>query len=128
MKSQPELHQQLRERILALPGVTERPNAGIHEDAFFVGRTMFMHIHGHGQCDIRLSKADQQRVLAEGRARPHRWAPEAGYVTSFVDDEADLEPTMDLIRLSHQRFAGGQNGARTETNGDNAGNDRQNQP
>ncbi len=34
-----------------------------------------MHIHGHGQCDIRLAKADQERVLAEGKARPHRWAP-----------------------------------------------------
>ncbi len=56
MKSSGELHQELRQRILDLPGVTERPNAGIHEDAFFVGRTMFMHIHGHGHCDIRLAK------------------------------------------------------------------------
>jgi hypothetical protein len=106
MKSRVELQQELRQRILDLPGVTERQNAGIHEDAFFVGRTMFMHIHGHGHCDIRLSKSDQERVLAEGRARPHRWAPEAGYITSVVDDEKDLEPAMDLIRLSHQHFAG----------------------
>ena len=39
MKSR-ELDEELRQRILALPGVTERQNAGIHEDAFFVGRTM----------------------------------------------------------------------------------------
>jgi hypothetical protein len=106
MKSRTELQQELRQRILNLPGVTERQNAGIHEDAFFVGRTMFMHIHGHGHCDIRLSKSDQERVLAEGKARPHRWAPEAGYITSMVDDEKDLEPAMDLIRMSHQHFAG----------------------
>ena len=37
MKSPEALNQQLRQRILALSGVTERPNAGIHEDAFFVG-------------------------------------------------------------------------------------------
>ena len=104
MKSE-ELHQELRQRILNLSGVTERQNAGIHEDAFFVGRTMFMHIHGRGHCDIRLSKADQERVLAEGKARPHRWAPEAGYVTLIVDDEADLDPAMDLIRMSHRYFA-----------------------
>jgi hypothetical protein len=36
MKSREELHQELRQRILGLSGVTERPNAGIHEDAFFV--------------------------------------------------------------------------------------------
>src|SRR5712672_2505652 len=101
MKSPEALNQKLRQRILGLSGVTERPNAGIHEDAFFVGGKMFMHIHGHGHCDIRLAKSDQERILAEGKARPHRWAPDAGYVTLIVDDEEDLEPAMDLIRMSH---------------------------
>jgi hypothetical protein len=114
MKSEAELHQELRQRILNLPGVTERQNAGIHEDAFFVGRTMFMHIHGHGHCDIRLSKRDQEQVLAEGKARPHRWAPKAGYVTLIVNDEEDLQPAMDLIRMSHHHhFAGKQSVLRT---------------
>src|SRR5260221_14581668 len=101
MKSRKELHEELRHRILSLSGVTERQNAGIHEDAFFVGRTMFMHIHGLGHCDIRLSKNDQERVLAESKARRHRWAPEAGYVTSIVDDESDLVSAMEFIRMSH---------------------------
>ena len=106
MKSRDELHQELRQTILSLPDVMERQNAGIHEDAFFVGRTMFMHIHGRGHCDVRLSKTDQKRVLAEGRARPHHWAPQAGYVTSIVKNKEDLERTMELIRMSHQHFAG----------------------
>jgi hypothetical protein len=113
MKSE-ELHQELRQRILNLSGVTEQQNAGIHEDAFFVGRTMFVHIHGHGHCDIRLSKGDQARVLAEGKARPHRWAPETGYVTVIVDGEEDLEPAMDLIRMSHRYFADKQSVLRAE--------------
>jgi Family of unknown function (DUF5519) len=95
-----------------LSGVKERQNAGIHDDVFFVGRMMFMHIHGH--CDIRLSKADQKQVLAAGKARPHHWAPQAGYVTSMVNDEGDLEPAMELIRMSHQYFAGKQDVLRTE--------------
>ena len=104
MKSR-ELHEELRQRILVLPSVTERQNAGIHEDAFFVGCTMFMHIHGHGHCDIRLTMADQARVLAEGKARPHRWAPEQGYVTFVARDEDDLGPAMELIQMSHDHFA-----------------------
>lgn len=104
MKSHEELNLELRERILALPGVTERRNAGIHEDAFFVGKTMFMHIHGHGHCDIRLPTDVQQQVLAEGKARRHRWAPERGYVTALVDDETTLETAMDLIRRSYDYF------------------------
>ena len=104
MKTRAELHQELRQKILTLSGVKERPNLGIHEDAFFVGPTMFMHIHGHGHCDIRLPNAVQQRVLAEGQARPHRWAPGAGYVTFIVNEEKDLEPAMALIRTSHGSF------------------------
>jgi luciferase-like monooxygenase len=114
MKSRAELHQELRERILNLPGVTERQNAGIHEDAFFVGGKMFMHIHGHGHCDIRLSKGDQERVLAKGKALSHRWAPEAGYVTFIVRDEADWKEAMGLIRMSHEHFAGEQGAPRLE--------------
>ncbi len=104
MKSREELHQELRKRILALSGVTERQNAGIHEDAFFVDRTMFMHIHGHGYCDIRLPEDIQERVLAEGRAQRHRWAPAAGYVTLIVQNEKDVESAMELIQVSYESF------------------------
>jgi hypothetical protein len=104
MKSR-ELHEELRQRILDLPGVTEHQNAGIHEDAFFVGSAMFMHIHGQGHCDIRLAMDDQARVLAEGKARSHRWAPGQGYVTFVARNEDDLEPAMELIRMSHDHFA-----------------------
>ena len=106
MKSRTELHQELRQRILNLSDVTERQDAGIHEDAFFVEWKMFMHIHGHGHCDIRLSKGDQKRVLAQGKARSHRWAPEAGYVTFIVNNDEDLDRAMDLIRISHAHFTG----------------------
>ena len=105
MKSRKELQQELRQTILSLQGVTERQNAGIHEDAFFVGRTMFMHIHGHGHCDIRLAREDQERVLAEGKAHSHRWAPERGYVMFVVRNENDLAPATELIQMSHHYFA-----------------------
>jgi putative NADH-flavin reductase len=127
MKASIEIHEELRKRILGLSGVTEKQNAGIHEDAFFVGSTMFVHIHGRGHCDIRLSKADQQRALAESTARPHRWAPEAGYVTSIVKNEDDLEGTMRLIRMSHDHFAGRQNIGPTERPHEN-GVDKNNPP
>ena len=110
-KSAPqELHQELRRRILGLTGVAERQNAGIYENAFFVGGTMFMHIHGHGHCDIRLADRDQAQVLVEGKAQPHRWAPEKGYVTFVASNRDDLDPAMELIRMSHDHFSGRQRG------------------
>src|SRR2546430_12001075 len=104
MKSRTELHQELRRRILSLSDVTERQNAGIHEDAFFVGGKMFMHIHGHGHCDIQLAKDDQERVLAEGKARQHRWAPEAGYITVMEHRKKDLSPRWNLTGIPHRNF------------------------
>ena len=86
--------------------MTERANAGIHEDAFFVQGKMFRHIHGHGHCDIRLAKAYQERILAEGKAHPRCWAPEEGYVTFRARDEKHLAPAMVLIQLSDDHFAG----------------------
>jgi hypothetical protein len=61
-----------------------------------------------------LARDDQERVLAEGKARPHRWAPAAGYVTVVVHKEEDLDPAMDLIRMSHHYFAEKQSVQRTE--------------
>jgi hypothetical protein len=43
MKATAELNQKLRQKILNLPGVTERENAGIHEDAFFVKDNVHAH-------------------------------------------------------------------------------------
>lgn len=64
-----------------------------------------MHIHRGAHCDIRLSKLDQEQVLAQGKAREHRWAPEAGYVTFVAQGESDLEQAMELIRLSYAQVA-----------------------
>jgi hypothetical protein len=104
MKSRQELHDELRKKILALPQVREQQDAGIHEDAFFIQRTMFMHIHGHGYCDIRLPKEAQQQILAQGKAQPHRWASEAGYVTFILKHEEDLKIAMELVQISYNHF------------------------
>jgi Family of unknown function (DUF5519) len=42
----------------------------------------------------------------KAKRRPHRWAPEKGYVTFKVRDEKDLAPAMELIQMSHDHFAG----------------------
>jgi len=41
-KQRTEVHPELRRGILGLDRAIEKQNAGIHEDALFVGRTMLM--------------------------------------------------------------------------------------
>jgi len=61
-----------------------------------------MHTHGTLQLDIRLSKQDQERVLEEGKAAPHRFVHhEAGWVTFKIRSERDVEAAKELIRLAY---------------------------
>jgi len=60
-----------------------------------------MHTHGISHLDIRLSKQDQERMLKEGKADPHRFAPQAGWVTFRIRSERDVEAAKELIRLAY---------------------------
>jgi luciferase-like monooxygenase len=60
-----------------------------------------MHTHGSSHLDIRLSKEDQERMLREGKAEPHRFAPQAGWVSFRIRSEGDVEIAKELIRLSY---------------------------
>ncbi len=60
-----------------------------------------MHSHGPTYLDIRLSKDDQALMLRQGKAEPHRYAPQAGYVTFHVGSEKDLEAAKELVQLAY---------------------------
>jgi len=68
---------------------------------FQVDGLEFMHTHGISHLDIRLSKQDQERMLKEGKADPHRFAPQAGWVTFRIRSERDVEAAKELIRLAY---------------------------
>jgi len=40
-------------------------------------------------------------MLKEGKADPHRFAPQAGWVTFRIRSERDVEAAKELIRLAH---------------------------
>jgi hypothetical protein len=60
-----------------------------------------MHTHGTSHLDIRLSKDDQQKMLEDGKAEPHRFAPQAGWVTFRIRSEGDVEAAKELVRLAY---------------------------
>jgi hypothetical protein len=60
-----------------------------------------MHTHGTSHLDIRLFKEDQERVLKESKAEPHRFAPQAGWVTFRIRSEGDVEAAKELVRLAY---------------------------
>jgi hypothetical protein len=61
----------------------------------------FMHFHGQTHLDIRLSKSDQARVLAEGKAEKHLYAPQAGWVTFIIKSGEDIDMAKEIVRLAY---------------------------
>ena len=94
------LSKSLQEWILALPGVSQAPHR-FGGTEFQVHGLEFMHSHGSSYLDIRLSLEDQARVLKEGRAEPHRFAPQAGWVTCRIHGDEDAEKAKEIIRLAY---------------------------
>jgi len=96
-----ELFESLKAWILQLPGVTRAAHR-FGGTEFQVEGLEFMHHHGPSLLDIRLSKSDQEKELKNGTALPHRFAPQAGWVSFRIEKLEDLEAAKRLIRLAYE--------------------------
>src|SRR5690349_18425296 len=94
------LDESLQDWILQLPNVTKAAHR-FGGTEFQVQGLEFMHTHGSSHLDIRLSKEDQEIMLREGKADPHRFAPQAGWVSFRIRSEGDVETAKELIRLAY---------------------------
>ena len=91
----------LRDWILQLPNVTKASHR-FGGTEYQVHGLEFMHTHGTSQLDIRLSKEDQERMLKEGKAEPHRFVHhQAGWVIFRIRSGEDTENAKELIRLAY---------------------------
>src|SRR6266852_4606247 len=93
-----ELFETLKTWVLQLPNVTEAAHRFGGKE-FQVEGLEFMHHHGLSFLDIRLSKSDQATALKNGTALPHRFAPQAGWVSFRIAKSEDLDAAKKLIQL-----------------------------
>jgi Family of unknown function (DUF5519) len=91
----------LKEWLLRLPDVVEAPHSFGGTEYQVHGR-QFMHSHGPMYLDIHLSREDQERILHEGKAEPHRFTPaRAGWVTFHIRSEEDVGRAKEIITLAY---------------------------
>ena len=90
----------LKEWIMQHPKVAQAPHrfGGVE---FNIEGFEFMHFHGQTHLDIRLSKMDQSRMLKEGKALRHLYAPQAGYITFRIHSNEDVATAKELIELAY---------------------------
>jgi luciferase-like monooxygenase len=91
----------LKAWILQLPKVSEAPHR-FGGTEFQVEGVEFMHSHGHTWLDIRLSKDDQASALKNREALPHRFAPQAGWVSLRIENPPDLANARKIIQLAYE--------------------------
>src|SRR6266851_10098342 len=100
MVDRDKLFEELKSWILQLPGVIPATHR-FGGTEFQVEGLEFMHHHGPSFLDIRLSKSDQATALKNGTALPHRFAPQAGWVSFRIEKEEDLDFARRLIQLAY---------------------------
>ncbi|TMI48336.1 hypothetical protein E6H22_04745 [Candidatus Bathyarchaeota archaeon] len=86
---------------MELPGVSEAAHR-FGGTEFQVDGVEFMHSHGPTWLDIRLSRDDQASVLKSGQALPHRFAPQAGWVSLRIKSSQDLANGRKIIQLAYE--------------------------
>jgi len=112
MVDQNEFFENLKTWILQLPGVTQAAHR-FGGTEFQVEGLEFMHHHGPSLLDIRLSKSDQATALKNGTALPHRFAPQAGWVSFRIEKAEDLDDAKKLIQLAYENAKTGMEAHRT---------------
>src|SRR3954454_21137236 len=74
---------------------------------FQVGRRQLGHLHDAGErgafADIPLPLAVRDRLIEEGRSRPHSAMPDSGWLTVPVRTAADVEGAVEVIRIAYAR-------------------------
>ncbi len=101
--SRPEMRtvsENLKNWILQLPEVFEAPHR-FGGTQFQVNGLEFMHFHGDTFLAIRLSKEDQATMLKQGTAVPHRFAPQAGWVSFRIENAEDVERAKNVIQMAY---------------------------
>ena len=68
---------------------------------FFRGKES-SHIHGNGLLDCFVGRANRNALVASGRALPHHVFPNSGWISFWIEDENNVEPAMELIRIANE--------------------------
>jgi hypothetical protein len=93
-------------RIMATVSSWPEVEIGPHRFAgveFRLGRRELGHLHGDSVADIPFPRAVRDELVAAGRAFPHRWAPDSGWVTLPIQTAADVDRAIELFRMAYER-------------------------
>lgn len=95
----------IRAALARWPGVTEAPHrfGGVE---FLLGTRELGHLHGDRLLDIPFPKRVRDELIGAGLVQPHHVLPQSGWVSFWIETEADVEPAIALLRRSLDLISG----------------------
>lgn len=70
--------------------------------SFRYGKREIGHLHHDRIADLPVTREMRERILSQGRARPHR-AGVKGYVSHPLENEEDVAAVLDLLSQNYDR-------------------------
>lgn len=94
--------ERIAREVASWPEVTARGNA--YGMVFFhVGAREIGHLHGARMADLPFPVRIREKLVAGGKADLHYIHPKSGWVTYYLQGEADIEPVIELFQLNYHR-------------------------
>ncbi|WP_276356135.1 luciferase family protein [Cohnella caldifontis] len=96
----------LKDELLSWPGVTALPHRFGGVEFVYEGKEIG-HAHGERLVDVPLPKAERDRWIEAGKAEPHHIYPESGWVSIYLNTDADVNNAIEIMRAKYERMKQG---------------------
>lgn len=70
---------------------------------FRVGRRELGHLHGDRWADLPFPRPLRDALIGSGRAEPHHYLPDSGWVTRRIQSADEAADVIALFRLNYER-------------------------
>jgi hypothetical protein len=96
-----EISDKVQQELLSWPGVT------IHDHRFggiefrVNGREMG-HMHGDELADLPFPKDVGKKLIAEGKASPHHFIPQSGWISYYINGIEDIRGAIELFQIQYE--------------------------
>lgn len=99
--SVPNAQKTITQALVAWEGVSTAPHrfGGVE---YRLGTRELGHIHGDHLLDIPFPKKVRDEIVSAGLAEPHHILPETGWVSFYLQEEADIQKAIGLLRRSYE--------------------------
>jgi hypothetical protein len=95
----------MKKRRTYLTGL--RPGIAGHFGAvtFSLGSREVGHVHGNSHADLPLPKPLRNERVESGKAEPHHFLPQSGWVTVPIDGVDGVERALEVFKLNYDLIA-----------------------